>query len=179
MAAKKYAADYRIEERVAPGGKTVRERIYQGVWYEFKESPAVLQRFRIQLLVSGCMIALLLLPLLLANTGMGRKVYLVLPAAAAFVPIYLLLAGARRLGFQQTPFTREHRDKTDLRISGASLCLMIFLSIACVGSIVYAVLEGLSGVEIACFACLILAEGLSVFLFTQKAKAATAPVKEK
>ena len=177
LAAKKYASDYRIEERVTAGGKTVRERIYQGVRYRFKESPAVIRRLRVQLIALSCAIAALLLPMLFVNTGMGRKMYIVLPTVASFVPLYLLLAGARRLGFPETPFIREHRDKTDIRISGAGVCLMAFLGISAVGCGVYAVLYGLSGMEILCTACLAAALALAVFIFTQRKKAATEAVK--
>ena len=109
MAARKYVSDYRLEKHILPNGKVESIPVYEGAYFTFV-NPAEARRLRKLLLVTCIAVFALLIPLFLDNTRLGRTIYVILPAAAALVPLYLLLASARRLGFSEDPFTREHRD---------------------------------------------------------------------
>lgn len=178
MAGRKYVTDYRIEESVTPSGRVESRRVYQGTYYRFLKSPECIRKLRIHILMVSVAAIGLLLPMLFTNSDLGRTFYVVLPVAASFVPLYLLLAGARRLWFPETSFTREHRDKTDHRISKASLWLSIFLGFASVGGIVYCILRSGSGEEIFCVVCLALACICSLSLLPQRKMAKAVPVED-
>lgn len=178
MAGKKYASDYRMEEISAPGGKTKRRRVYQGVSYRFVNGPEELRRLRLELLIGSVAIGLLLLPLLFANTPLAHTIYVVLPCVAALVPVYLLFAAGLRLADPEKQLTREDRDKTDQRIRGAALMLPIFLGISCLGCAVHAYLDGLSGGQIPSVVCIAAAWIISMYLLTRRKKAECVPIEE-
>jgi len=179
MAGRKYVSDYRIEESLTPSGRMESKRVYQGVYYRFEASPAAVRSLRIHALIVDIAVIVLLLPFLFINSDLSRTIYAVLPVAASFVPLYLLLAGARRLGFPDASFTREHRDKTDRRISRASLWLSIFLGLGSLGSAVYCFRRSCIGEDIFCAVCLALAWICSLSLLPQRKKARTVPVEDK
>lgn len=177
VAGKKYASDYRLETHVSPRGKTESIPVYQGKYFTFTE-PAERVAFLRKLLLIGCGAEiLLLLPMLLDNTRLGRTFYIVLPAVFSFVPLCLLLAGARRLGFSENPFIREHRDKTDNRIRGAAITLSVCLAISCLGSVIHFLLNGIAANEIFCVVCLFLALAVSLVLLRHRKLARTQEVK--
>lgn len=173
MSYKKYASDYRLEESLTPRGKVQTKRIYQGVYYRFRETPEAVRSTGKKVLAGSVICCLLLLPTLFTANDLGRTFYVVLPVAAAFVPLYLLLAAARRLLTGESPFTREHRDKTDKRLRSAGVCLPVFLGIAFIGSIVYIILNGCAAGELGCIVCLGLAWLVSGFLMTLRRRAET------
>lgn len=168
MAGKKYVSDYRLEKVVTPSGKVETRRIYQGAYYRFERSRKEILALRKHILLVALFSALLIFPLLMTETYLSHTIYIVMPVAAAFVPLYHLLAGARRLGFGEEKFTREHRDKTEKRIARASLWLSIFLGIAAVGSVVYACLQAVGTEEILCIISLVLAFVASVWLLPRR-----------
>jgi len=173
MSGRKYAADYRIENHVLPDGRTESTRVYQGPYYTFTATKAELSRLRRNLFIGAGSTLALLIPMLLDNTRLGRTVYIVLPAVLSLLPVYLLLAAARRLGFPEDPFTREHRDKTDRRIRGASAGMSVLLAISCAGCLTLGARHGFAQGEIFCMVSLFLALGVSIFLLTQRKKATT------
>ncbi len=176
MASRKYASDYRLEQHILPNGKTERIPVYEGRYFRFTASPQQL-RFLQRLLFAGCgAILLLLLPMLLDNTRLGRTVYVILPAAFTMIPLYLLLASARRLRMAQSPFIREHRDKTDNRIRGASVALTVILGISCLGSVLHFILNGVARNELLPVVCLFLALGVSVVILRFRKTAHTEEV---
>lgn len=179
MAGKKYASDYRIEDALSPSGRIVSKRVYQGVYYRFQASGEEIRKLRLRVFLLTAATILLLLPMLFTNSDLGRTIYVVLPVAASFVPLYLLLAGARRLGFPEEQFTREHRDKTDHRISRASLWLSIFLGMGSVGSVVYCFRRACVADEIFCVTCLMLAWVSSLLMLPVRKKAKTVAVEAK
>lgn len=173
MAGRKYASDYRLEQHILPNGKTESVPVYEGQYFVFTESAQRL-RFLQRLLLVGCgAVILLLLPMLLDNTRLGRTIYVILPTAFTLVPVYLLLAGARRLKLTQTPFTREHRDKTDKRIRGASMALTVILGASCLGSVLHFILNGVALNELLPVACLFLALAVSAVLLRYRKLAHT------
>lgn len=173
MAGRKYASDYRLEKHVSPDGKMESTPVYQGAWFTFVQPADQIRRLRKTLLTGCAAVLLLLLPMLFDNTRLGRTVYVVLPAVLSLVPVYLLLASARRLGFPEDPFTREHRDKTDKRIRGGAVALTVCLAVSCVGSLVHFILKGIAVNEIFCVVCLFLALAVSVVLLTRRNRAET------
>lgn len=173
MAGRKYAADYRIENHVLPDGKVEATRVYQGTWYSYVATKEEIARLRKMLLSGTVGILLLLIPMLLDNTRLGRTFYIVLPACFCLVPIYLLMAAVRRLGFAEDPFTREHRDKTDRRIRVSSVALTVLLAVSCIGCLVLGILKGFASDEILCMVCLLLALGVSLWLLPHRKKAQT------
>ena len=179
MAGRKYISDYRIEDSLTPSGRIESKRVYQGVYYRFQAPPACIRKLRMQVFLLTAAAMVLLLPMLFTNSDLGRTIYVVLPVASSFVPLYLLLAGARRLGFVDQQFTREHRDKTDKRISRASLWLSIFLGVGSVGSVVYCFCYVCAGEEIFCIACLVLAWVSSLLLLPKRKNAKTVAVEDK
>ena len=178
MAGRKYVSDYHIEESVTPSGRVESRRVYQGTYYRFLESPECIRKLRRHILMVTIAAIVLLLPMLFTNSDLGRTFYVVLPVTASFVPLYLLLAGARRLGFPDMRFTREHRDKTECRISRAGLWLSIFLGLSSVGGVVYCILRTVSAEEIFCVVCLWIAWVGSMWLLPQRKNAKTAPVED-
>ena len=175
MAARKYVSDYRLEKHILPNGKVESIPVYEGAYFTFV-NPAEARRLRKLLLVTCIAVFALLIPLFLDNTRLGRTIYVILPAAAALVPLYLLLASARRLGFSEDPFTREHRDKTDNRIRGASVALTVILAVACAGTVLHFILNGFASDEIFCAACLLLAPAASIPLLKNRKLAQTKEV---
>ncbi len=171
MAGRKYVSDYRLETVVTPSGKRETKRIYQGVYYRFERSRQDILRLRRHILLVALASAMLIFPLLMTETYLSHTIYIVLPVAAAFVPLYLLLAGARRLGFSEERFTREHRDKTEKRIARASLWLSIFLGAAVIGGIVYLCLRTAVLEEFLCVGSLALAFAASVWLLPRRKNA--------
>ena len=176
MATRKYVSDYRLEQHVTPDGKVESVSVYQGACFTFVQ-PAERIRWLRKFLLSSCLLTLaLLLPMLLDNTRLGRTIYVVLPAVSTLVPLYLLLAGARRLGASEVPFTREHRDKTDNRIRGASVALTVCLAISCLGSVIHFVIKGVAANEIFCVVCLFLALAVSIYMLRFRTLAQTKEV---
>lgn len=176
MAGRKYVSDYRIEDSLTPTGRVESRRVYQGVYYHFLKPPECIRRLRLHTIIVSVAAIVLLFPLLFTNTDLGRTFYVVFPVTASFVPLYLLLAGARRLGFPDVHFTREHGDKTDKRISRASLWLSIFLGLGSVGGVVYCVRHTCFWEEIFCVACLVLAWVGSLLLLPERKNAKAVPV---
>jgi len=180
MAGRKYVSDYRLEETLTPAGRMETKRVYRGEYYRYQESPACIRKLRLRILLVSAAVIALMLPMLLTNSDLGRTIYVVLPVAASFVPLYLLLAGARRLGFPDVRFTREHRDKTDRRIARSSLLLSIFLGVGSVGSIVYCIRRSCSGGELFCVISLVLGWicAMSLLPWRKKARAISAEEKD-
>lgn len=176
MAGRKYASDYRLEEHILPNGKMKSEPVYQGKYFAFTETAEQILRLRRVLLLYSSGVLLLLLPMLLDNTRLGRTVYVILPVVCTLVPLYLLLAGARRLKMTQTPFIREHRDKTDKRIRGASVALVAFIAAGCLGSVIHFIINGIAANEIFGVACLFLALAVSILLLRHRKLANTQEV---
>lgn len=176
MASRKYAADYRLEKHVSPDGKVESIPVYQGKYFTFVQPAEQIRRLRKILLIGCGVLLVLLLPMLFDNTRLGRTIYVVLPAVLSLVPLYLLLAGARRLGFSQNPFTREHRDKTDKRIQGGCIALTACLAVSCAGSVIHFILKGIAANEIFCVVCLFLALAASIVLLTRRNMAQTKQV---
>ena len=175
MAARKYASDYRLEKHILPNGKVESVPVYQGTNFTFVH-PAEIRRLQRCLLFTCAVVFCLMIPMFLDNTRLGRTIYVVLPAVSALAPLYLLLAGARRLGFLEDPFTREHRDKTDHRIQGASIALTVCLAISVAGCVLHFILHGIAANEIFCAACLVLALSASIPLLRQRKLALTKEV---
>lgn len=173
MAARKYVSDYRLEQHIAPNGKVESIPVYQGTYFTFVHPAEQIRRLRKLLLVDCAAVLVLLLPMLFDNTRLGRTIYVVLPAVSTLVPLYLLLAGARRLGFSEDPFTREHRDKTDNRIRGASVALTVCLAISCAGSVIHFIIKGIAANEVFCVVCLFLALAVSIFTLRLRTLAQT------
>ena len=168
MAGKKYVSDYRPEEVVTPSGKRTTRYVYQGVYFRFERPRQDILRLRRHVLLTALAAMLLIFPLLTTATFLSHTIYIVLPVASAFVPLYLLFAGARRLGLSEERFTREHRDKTQKRIARASLWLSIFLGAGTIGGIVYLCLREVVLEEILCVASLVLAFAASATLLPRR-----------
>lgn len=173
MAGRKYVSDYRLEKVVTPTGKVETRQVYQGVYYTYAQTPEAISRLRKHILLTVVIVAVLMFPMLMTTSDLSHTIYIVLPVAAAFVPLYHLLAGARRLGFADKRFTREHRDKTEKRISRASLWLSIFLGLSAAGGVVYLCLRTVQTEEILCVVSLALAWAASLLLLPQRKKAKT------
>lgn len=173
MAARKYVSDYRVEKHILPNGKVESTPVYQGMYFTFVQPADQIRRLRRSLLATCLAVFALLIPMFLDNTRLGRTIYVILPAAAALVPLYLLLASARQLGFPEDPFTREHRDKTDNRIRGASVALTVILAVTSAGTVLHFILNGIASDEIFCAACLILSLVASIPLLRMRKMAQT------
>lgn len=171
MAGKKYVSDYRVEKAITPSGKVETRLFYQGIYYRYERSREEILRLRRHILLVTVLSALLIFPLFTISAMLSHIMYVVLPAAFSLIPMYLLLAGARRLGFADEKFTREHRDKTEKRISRGSLWLTIFLGMAVVGCVVYTCLFPVVLEEILSMASLLLALAGSVTLLPHRKKA--------
>ena len=178
MSSRKYASDYRLENHITSEGKIESTPIYQGRYFTFTESAEQIVRLRKMLIFATALILILLLPMLLDNTRLGRTIYIVLPAFSSFVPIYLLIAAIRRLFLKVNPFNREHRDKTDKRIGGACVALVVCLALSCAGCLVHFILNGVAVNEILCVLCLFLALAVSVMLLPWRRLARTREVTE-
>ena len=176
MAGRKYASDYRLESHVSPEGKVESIPVYQGKLFTFVESPDQILRLRRFLTVCVSLIVLLLVPMLLDNTRLGRTIYIVLPAVFSFLPIYLLVAGIRRLKSREEPFTREHRDKTDKRISSGSVVLTVCLAISSIGCVIHFILNGIAANEILCTVSLFAALAVSILILRWRNVARTKEV---
>ena len=175
MAGRKYAADYRLETHISPEGKPESVPVYQGKYYTFVESPDRIQWLKRSLILGIALELLLLIPIMLDNTRIGRTIYIVLPAVFSLVPIYLLGAAVRRLS-TEPPFNRECRDKTDNRIRGGCVSLVIFLAISCIGSLVHFIRNGIAVNELFCVISLFLAFAVSLMLLKYRKMARTKEV---
>jgi len=173
MGMRKYASDYTLENHVKPDGGVQTQRIYRGTWYTFQADSKTVRGLRRKLTAVTAAIIIFLLPMFLTATDLSRTAYVLLPLVAAFFPLYLLVATIRRLGMEERPFNREHRDKTDRRLRVAGVWLPVFLAIGLVGGIVYGVTHTCGTEELLCIASLVPALGLSVWLMSFRKAAAT------
>ncbi|MBQ7340560.1 MAG: hypothetical protein IJW41_00095 [Oscillospiraceae bacterium] len=171
MAGRKYVSDYRIEKAITPSGKVETKLFYQGTYYRYERSREEILRLRRHILLVTVLSALLIFPMLMTPAMLSHTIYIILPAAFSLVPMYLLLAGARRLGFDEEKFTREHRDKTEKRIARASLWLTILLGTTVAGCVVYICLCPVILEEYLCMGSLLLALAGSATLLPQRKKA--------
>lgn len=178
MSSRKYASDYRLENHITSDGKVESTPVYQGKYFTFVEPQERIARLRKMLIIGVALILVLLLPMLLDNTRLGRTIYIVLPAFSSFVPLYLLIAATRRLFQKVDPFNRENRDKTDKRIGGACVALVVCLAVACLGCLVHFILNGVALNEILCVLSLFLALAVSVILLPWRKLARTREVTE-
>ncbi len=166
MADRKYASDYRLETFVNARGKPEQRRIYQGPDFVFCY-PARIRRFAYTVLGVAIGVLLLLLPMFLSDTMITRTIYVLLPVALTLLPVYWLLAVARRLFLTKEPFTREHRDKTQRRLRRASITLTVLLAVAFAGALAYTFLVGVQPGEPVSIACIAVALAASVYLLPQ------------
>ena len=171
MAGRKYVSDYRVEKILAPSGKVETKLFYQGVYYRYERPREEILRLRRHVLLATIIAALLIFPLFTIEAMLSHTMYVVLPAAFSLIPMYLLLAGARRLGFCDEKFTREHRDKTEKRIARGSLWLTIFLGVTVIGCVVYICLFPVILEEYLSMASLVLSLAASITLLPHRKKA--------
>jgi len=171
MAGRKYVSDYRVEKILTPSGKVETKLFYQGTYYRYELPRQEILRLRRHILLVALLATLLIFPLFTSAAMLSHIMYVVLPAAFSLIPVYPLLAGARRLGFADEKFTREHRDKTQKRIARGSLWLTVFLGITAVGCVVYICLMPVILEEYLCMASLLLALAASITLLPHRKKA--------
>lgn len=175
MAGRKYASDYRLESHISPDGKAESVPVYQGKYFTFVESSGKIRWLKKVLAAGIALELLLLLPMLLDNTRLGRTIYIVLPAVCALVPMFLLGAAIRHLT-TDTPFTRENRDKSDKRINNGCVTLVVFLTVSCIGCVIHFLLNGIAANELFCVICLFLALAVSILLLPYRKLARTREV---
>lgn len=178
MASRKYASDYRLESHILPDGKVESVPVYQGKYFTFIESPAQIRHLRKVLSIGSALVLLLLIPMLLDNTRLGRTIYIVLPAVFTFVPLYMLVASVLRLGHQDDPFTREQRDKTDKRIHNGCMALVVILAVSCAGCVIHFIINGIAANEILCAVSLFGALIVSVLLLPYRKLARTEEISQ-
>lgn len=169
MGSRKYAADYRLE------GK---RPVYTGQYYAYVQPSGELRRLRRGLYIACSAVTVSLVPLLMDNTRLSRTWYILLPAAGALVPLCLLFTVAWQLKDTAAPFTRAHRDRTDLRLRWASVALSVLLGAGCVGCGAHGMAKGLPAGELAGAVGLLLALCLSFLPVRWRARAATVPANE-
>lgn len=178
MSERRYASDYRLEDYVTPKGGMATRRIYQGVYYRFCQTEALVRGLGRKLCLLGLAVFACLLPMLFNNTQIGRTIYVLLPIAFTLIPIYHIAAvGVRLLRFRQ-PLTRQMRDLTDRRLRSASIWLTVMLGLDVLGCAVYWILRGLQRGEALCVVGIALAFVLSFFVLRLRGEARTESIEE-
>lgn len=157
MGRRKYVSDYAVEDYEDQKGKLRSRRVYQGKYYRFHHPAREIIKLRYTIIIVCALVTVLLLPVLLSNTVLSRKAYIVLPAVLSLAPVYVLLAAALRLNPALERFTREHRDKTETRVRTWTPILLVFLTVACFGCLAEYIRGNLPEAELPYTICLVTA----------------------
>ena len=167
MISGKYNADYRLENELDPRtGKLRTVPVYHGPLFSFvREGKTVANMRRLYPILTGAA-CLVYFALLTTNTAAGRTAYVLLPFAALCFPLLYAAMGCYRLITAKGQVTREHKDKIQNRLAGASACIMGFSGASIVGHIVYWCLNGETAGDLLLLvgALVIFGCGLSMFL---------------
>lgn len=175
MSDRKYASDYRLEDYVAPDGRLRSRRVYQGERFRFVRGQESLSKFSLALSGQVVLAAVLLLPLLVNNTQIGRTIYVILPMAFMLIPIFQLGAVCFRLRRYREPVTRQQRDLTDTRLRRCAWGLLILAAVTAVGAAVYWAVLGLMPGELPCVLGVFLCALQALAIFLQRKSAETEP----
>lgn len=134
MGYREYAKDYEIEYVDRPGKRRPKAvRIYVGPYFRFKVSRERVRFLRVFYLT--CLLAaaaFLTIPMCL-DCAFTRTWYIQVPAAAAWIPWMLCACAVWRLWTAGEQVEREHYSLLHDRMCSASLFLMGFCLISCVG----------------------------------------------
>jgi hypothetical protein len=135
---RKYAKDYELVVKEDKKGRQKRTAVYRGTYFEVVLDDRRLKQFkaRVLLLLLLVLVMLLIGGFLPAFDGL-RQLYVALPYAASFFPLYFIADGALRLPTKQRKLRRDEVDLSLNRMKTSSIILLIFLSIVVVGELIY------------------------------------------
>ena len=143
MVTRKYTPDYRLENEVNPQSGRIRTvPVYRGPLFSFVCGTETVARMRKTYPALTALAILVYGALLFTNTAAGRTMYVMLPFAPLCFPLLYAAMGCFRLLTAKEQVTREHKDKTGDRLSGASAVMMGFSGVSLVGHIVFWCLHG-------------------------------------
>lgn len=138
MVSRKYAGDYRLENRAdARTGKVKTVPVYTGAWYAFDADAATVRRMKRLYPALSALCAAMLLLVLTLNAPCGHVYYVMLPLVALVFPIYFAVAAGWRLWTAKDKVTREHRDKMEQRYASSLLFIVLFSAISVAGHLLY------------------------------------------
>ena len=134
MGYRDFAKDYQIEYVDRPGKKRPKAvRIYVGPYFAFRVPPERVRFLRWFYVICLTLTALFLLIPMCIDCAFTRTWYIQTPAAAAWIPWCFAGAATWRLWTAGEKVDREHCELLHDRMSGASLFLMGFCLISCLG----------------------------------------------
>jgi amino acid transporter len=132
---RKYTEDYENVVSVDDKGKEQTTAVYRGVYFEINLEEEELRRVkRNSLILLGAVILLHLLAGFVGNKGMYQY-YVSLPYVVAFFPLLYLALGLFLLPREKRKYRRDEVGHSYYRARTSSLVLLIFLSIAVLGTI--------------------------------------------
>lgn len=169
ISARKYAADYRLENVLNKKGKLVTVPVYSGNWYRFSSDTATVRRARILYSVLTFLNALLFGGALFVVSPCTKTFYVMIPFAAMVFTVFFSLASLLRLWRAGEKVTREHAHKTSDRYNTCIVMNMIFSGISFVGHIVYMFLEKETGMDVVVLLCTIGIFVSSLVMFLRRA----------
>lgn len=149
MVTRRYTKDYQLEYQLNSRGRICSKAVYKGDWFAFDAPAQQLARTRRLYGAATVLAAALWAAALCVPAAFGRVWYLMLPMAFGLIPVWLAVASLARLLTAGPKVTREHRDKTGGRFSGAGIGILVTGGIAVIGGLVRMAAAGAAAWDIA------------------------------
>ena len=169
MVSRKYAGDYRLENRAdARTGKVKTVPVYAGKWYAFDADAATVRRMKRLYPALSALCAVMLLLVLTLNAPCGHVFYVMLPLVALVFPTFFAVAAAWRLLTAKEKVTREHRDRIQQRYASSLLFIILFSAISASGHVLYWFRGNGGALDVVSFAATALILAASIAMFVRK-----------
>ena len=110
---------------------------YTGAYFKIDMPADSLKRIKIQSIILAGAIAVLFILAGLTNAPSSRVMYVMLPYAAAMLPIAFMLAAVYRIARYQKPMTLKQYDHSIVQLKTVTIATLILTAISAVGDIVY------------------------------------------
>ena len=173
MGYKKYIKDYRKEYIVKPNGKPGVTATYIGKYYVFKADERQFRKSRLLFaLLSALTVVCCFVPLLF-NTEANHTLYVSLPNCISLFPTVHLIFGVFNLFDKKPPLIREFRDKTEGRITTASVTSACTLAVTAVCWVVKCAASGFGALDIVSVLLLAVGSALAGYMFAKRKAFAT------
>ena len=141
MVSRKYAGDYRLENRTDAKGRVKTVAVYRGRDYFFEDPRARERGTRRTLALLALALWPELIVPLIPQTLAGRTAWIVLPYAAALMPALFLSMSVWNYLRAREPMHREIADRISGRVPICTLLTAILTLAALVGEIVQIILQ--------------------------------------
>ncbi len=173
MGIRKYIKDYRKEYIVKPNGKPGVTATYIGKYYRFIADEDSIKKARFVFACLSVFATVCCIIPFCYKSSASHTIYVSVPHVISLFPLVHLLLGVYDLYFRKPPFIREFRDKTEGRITNASVGAMCCLGITAIAQIVNSALSGFALGDVAFFVLIAVACAAVGYVFFSRKVLAT------